>query len=269
MPETSASSSLPSTSELSGLLRAAEDCARAAGDVTLRYYDTDIEAEWKQDATPVTAADREAESLIRDRIHRLFPDHGVLGEEYGETNPGARIRWVIDPIDGTKSFLRAVPLYGVLIGVEVEGSPAVGVAYFPVLGELVSAARGMGCFRNGQPAAVSSTDELQEAVVLTTSLGWAASEEEGAGFRGLVRSAALARTWGDCYGHILVATGRADVMVDPVLSPWDAGPLLTILNEAGGAFTDLSGTPTIHGGSGVSTNGLLHQRVLEALAARR
>ena len=251
---------------LPDLLAAAERFAREAGEITLHYFGGLVDAERKGDGTPVTAADREAELSVRNAVLQRFPGHGFLGEEYGEHRPEARVRWIVDPIDGTKGFMRGVPLYGVLIGVEVDGEPTVGVAHFPALAETVAAARGLGCRRNGRPASVSSTHDLEDAVVLTTSLGWAVDPDPAAGFRKLARRCEFARTWGDAYGHVLVATGRADVMVDPVLAPWDAGPLLTILTEAGGRFTDLDGRATIHGGSGVSTNGHVHDQVMEILA---
>lgn len=248
-----------------GLMEAAEAFAREAGAVTLRHFGGRIDYEEKADGTPVTLADREAERLLRDRITSRFPDHGVLGEEEGETPGSASVRWIVDPIDGTRSFMRGVPLYGVLVGIEIDGEPAVGVAHFPALGETVAAGRGLGCRWNGHRCRVSSVREPARALVLTTDPEHILQTPVGPGWARLQRSAALARTWGDCYGHVLVATGRAEVMVDPILSPWDAAPLLTILSESGGRFTDLAGRATIHGGSGVSTNGALHQEVLAVL----
>ncbi|MDT8340727.1 MAG: inositol monophosphatase family protein [Longimicrobiales bacterium] len=251
--------------EILGILAAARDVALAAGEVTLRYFGALVAAEAKDDGSPVTRADREAETLVRDEVARRFPGHGVLGEEFPATNPGARVRWIVDPIDGTRSFMRGVPLYGVLIGVEVGGAPVVGVAHFPALGETVSAGRGFGCEWNGNPCTVSAVDRLEDALVTTTDVERILSRPEGAGWRRLQQGCAFSRSWGDCYGHILVATGRAEIHVDPVLSPWDAGPLLTILEEAGGRFTSLAGEATIHGGSGVSSNGLLHDLALSTL----
>lgn len=248
------------------LLDAARELAREAGRVTLEHFGGPVEADTKADGTPVTRADRAAERLLRERIRERFPDHGVLGEELGEFRPGAPIRWILDPIDGTRSFVRGVPLYGVMIGVEVEGEPEVGVVRFPALGETVSAAVGLGCRWNDRPAKVSAVDTVERSVLLTTDAGRILDPPTGSGWPSLARDAAFVRTWGDCYGHCLVATGRAEVMVDPVLSSWDAAALLPIVTEAGGRFTDLSGSATVHGGSGISTNGRLHDRVLERLA---
>jgi histidinol phosphatase-like enzyme (inositol monophosphatase family) len=251
--------------ELGELLLIALGLAQEAGSITLEHFGSVLASDTKGDGTPVTEADRSAEALLRQKIGDLFPDHGILGEEFGEANPGASVRWILDPVDGTRSFVRGIPLYGVLIGIEVEGTPCVGVAHFPALRETVGAALGHGCSWNGRPARVSTIDTLASAAALTTD---PAELLDGPGARGwerLVRDTALARTWGDCYGHILVATGRAEIMVDPVLSPWDAAPFLPILEEAGGRFTDVTGEARFDGGSGISTNGLLHSRVLEIL----
>ena len=224
-----------------------------------------MDADAKGDGTPVTIADRKAEELIRGKVEARYPDHAILGEEYGESNAGARVRWILDPIDGTRSFMHGVPLYGVLIGIEVGGESAVGVTHFPPLRETVAAGKGLGCTWNGKPCRVSSVSRLEEAVICTTDVERLLSKPIGTGWRRLQQRAAFSRTWGDCYGHALVATGRIEVQVDPVMAPWDAGPFLTIVTEAGGKFTTLDGRATVHGGSGVSTNGLLHEEVLAAL----
>ena len=250
------------TAELGGLLRVAHDLALEAGEITLQHFGTVLASDTKGDGTPVTESDRAAETLLRKKIGTQFPDHGILGEEFGETNPGATVRWILDPIDGTRSFVRGVPLYGVLIGIEVEGVPAVGVAHFPALRETVGAALGHGCTWNGRPARVSSVRTLSDAAVLATEPGDLLEGPAAKGWERLVRETSLARTWGDCYGHILVATGRAEIMVDPILSPWDAAPFLPILAEAGGRFTDMEGRARIDGGSGISTNGHFHDLAL-------
>jgi len=251
--------------KLDELLSMALALAQEAGSVTMRYFGGVLSAQTKEDGTPVTEADRAAESLLRARIEERFPEHGILGEEYGETNPASSVRWILDPIDGTRSFKRGVPLYGVLVGIEIDGAPAVGVAHFPALAETVGAAVGHGCFWNGKKARVSDVGDLSEAAALTTDPADLLEGPAARGWERLVRGTSLARTWGDCYGHILVATGRAEIMVDPVLSQWDAAPFVPILQEAGGRFTDLDGNPRTDGGSGISTNGILHDQVLEIL----
>ena len=252
--------------DLRELERTAEELARAAGEVALGYFGTRIGVETKADDTPVTVADRETETLLRAEIERRYPEHGIFGEEHGEVRPSAPVRWILDPIDGTRSFVRGVPLWGVLIGIEIESEPVVGVVHLPALEETVTAARGLGCRWNGQPCTVSAESRLDRSLVLTTDEVAFHDHAAEAGWRALAAAARMTRSWGDCYGHVLVATGRAQVMVDPILAAWDAAPLLPILTEAGGCFTDLSGTPTIHGGSAVSGNPALHPQVLELLA---
>ncbi len=256
---------MTSQTDLGELLTFARELALAAGEVTLKHFGGVLAVEQKGDGTPVTVADRAAETLLRERITARYPLHGILGEEFGETNPGASVRWILDPIDGTRSFMRGVPLYGVLIGIQVEGIPSVGVAHFPALGDTVSAAIGLGCEWNGRTARVSKVRRISKAAVLTTDPAVLMEDPMREGWEELTRSASLARSWGDCYGHILVATGRAEVMVDPILSPWDAAPFAPILKEAGGRFTDRQGREGVDGGSGISTNGLLHPEVLRIL----
>jgi histidinol phosphatase-like enzyme (inositol monophosphatase family) len=242
--------------ELNELLEFAVDLARGAGDITLEYFRKKPETSKKSDGSYVTIADRQAESYLRKRIAERFPDDGILGEEEGESQGTSRRRWILDPIDGTFAFVHGVPLYGVLIAVEIEGEMTVGVVNIPVLAEIVSAAKGLGCFLNGEPAHVSNTAELKDALLLSTSFRFGRAAE-------LQEKAKVSRTWGDCYGYVLVATGRADVMLDPVMNLWDCAPLLPIMEEAGGTFTDWAGVRTADGGNSVATNGLLFDEVME------
>ena len=249
------------------LLEVAEELSKEAGRLTLLHFGLALDFENKSDGSPVTEVDRAAERLLRRGISSRYPAHGILGEEFGESDPGAEVRWILDPIDGTLSFMRGVPLYGVLIGIEMEGEAVVGTAHFPALGETVAAGRGLGCTLNGKPCRVSEVAELAEAVVCTTDEKANAAGRAAVGWTELRTRCGLARTWGDAYGHALVATGRADVQVDPRLHLWDAAPLLPILTEAGGRFTTLEGEATIRGDSGVSSNGVLHDEVLDVLGS--
>lgn len=251
--------------EIRDFLSFAVGIAHEAGAVTLQHFGGLVAHEAKSDGSPVTVADRQAEKLLRRRLRDRFPDHAVLGEEMGASEERACVRWILDPIDATLSFMRGVPLYGVLIGVEIDGTPAVGVAHFPALQETVAAGEGLGCTLNGSPCGVSQVERIEDALVLTTDPEAILRSEDGPGWSSLQSRAALARTWGDCYGHALVATGRAEVMIDPIVNPWDSGPFLTILTEAGGRFTTRAGEATIHGGSAVSSNGILHDEVLKEL----
>ncbi len=247
------------------LLEFAVRLAREAGEITLRYYKGSFAAERKGDGSPVTVADREAENYLRRSIEQSFPDDWVLGEEGGERAGSSNRRWIIDPIDGTYSFVRGVPLFGVLIGLEIEEEMILGVVNLPALNEMVYAARGMGCFWNGEVARVSSTRSLDEALLLSTDFGACAQYGFGTAAERLQARTAARRTWGDCYGHVLVATGRADVMLDPVMNVWDCAALLPVIEEAGGTFTDWSGKRSIRGGNAISTNGALFESVMETL----
>jgi histidinol-phosphatase len=244
----------------------AAELARLTGTVALRYYRSRLTVETKADGSPVTKADREAETAARAWVRSRFPDDGILGEELGEERPGARRRWVIDPIDGTKSFVRGTPLWGSLVAL-CEGTRVLaGAAYFPAVDELVAAAPGAGCWWNGSRCRVSEVDTLAQATVLTTDERFSERPEWQAGWRALSTAAAVSRTWGDCFGYLLVATGRAEVMCDPVMSPWDAAALQPIIEEAGGTFTDWSGVATAFGGSVVATNRRLDSEVRGLLA---
>ncbi len=236
------------------LLAAVEQVARLAGDIALGYFRSQLVVEAKADGSPVTIADRNAEQAAREWIEKRFPDDGILGEELGVTRPDAPRRWVLDPIDGTKTFIRGVPLWGTLVGLCAGERVLAGAAYFPAVGEMLAAAPGEGCWWNGARCQVSSRATLAEATVLTTDERFPSDAGQREGWLRLAKRAAVSRSWGDCYGYLLVSTGRADVMVDGILSPWDAAALMPIIEEAGGVFTDWKGTRTAFGGSAVATN---------------
>lgn len=254
-------------SELNELLQFAVELGRGAGELTLEYFRKDPETETKSDGSYVTIADWHAESYLREEIGKRYPDDGVLGEEEVEQRSLSGRRWIVDPIDGTFSFVHGVPFYGVLIALEIEGEPVLGVVNMPALGEIVYAAKGVGCFLNGEPASVSKTAELKDALLLATDFTSCAKHGFGHAAELLQGSAKASRTWGDCYGYVLVATGRADVMLDPVMNLWDCAPLLPIMEEAGGTFTDWRGVRTISGGNSIATNGLLFDEVMSLVAA--
>jgi len=251
----------------SEFLEAVADVARVAGDVALGHFQKGIAIEWKADGSPVTAADRGAEQAARDWIARRYPTHGILGEEQGETRVGASHRWIIDPIDGTKTFVRGVPLWGTLIAIASGDTVIAGAAYFPAVGELIAAAPGAGCWWNGSRCHVSRVASLADATVLTTDERFAQAPHALAGWRSLATRSAVSRSWGDCYGYLLVATGRAEVMIDGIVGAWDTAPLLPIISEAGGVFTDWSGRATAFGGSAVATNTLLAVEARSVLGA--
>jgi histidinol phosphatase-like enzyme (inositol monophosphatase family) len=212
----------------------------------------------------VTAADREAETVMRELIGKAFPDHAILGEEQGETAGTAPYRWIVDPLDGTRTFVQGVPLYGTLVGVEAHGEPVAGAIYLPALDELVAAGRGEGCRWNGRPCDVSACARLEDALVVATDVREA--QRRSGGWDRLAAATRMQRTWGDCYAYVLVATGRAEVALDPIMNVWDCAALLPVVEEAGGRFTDWRGRRTIRGGEAVATNGRLHDDVLACLA---
>ncbi len=244
--------------------------AREAGEIPLRYFQRELRVEAKLDASPVTIADKQCERFLRERIGAAYPGHGITGEEFGSVNTQAATRWWLDPIDGTQSFIRGAPLWGVMIGLEENGEATLGVVHFPALRETVWAAKGGGAWwrpadQEKRAAKVSAVSRLEEATLLVTDpRGFAPAglQEPYDRLRARVK---FERSWGDCYGHCLVATGRAEVMLDPVLNPWDACALLPILEEAGGRFTDWRGARTIRGGNAISTNGDLLDDVLGAI----
>ncbi|MCG3181386.1 MAG: Histidinol-phosphatase [Phycisphaerae bacterium] len=252
------------TASLDNLLQFATDLAAEAGAITLERFGPRLDAEDKSDGSPVTEVDRRVETFLRERIAAAFPSHAISGEEFPEkpaSGPGPVHRWFVDPIDGTRSYIHGVPLYGVMIALEIDGAPTLGVIRHPAMGETVAAATGLGCHFNGARCRVSGTADLARATLLSSGQNFDTLGRSDA-WRRLRAAVGMHRTWGDCYGYTLVATGRADVMIDPTFAVYDAAPLLPIITEAGGRFTDLTGQATIRGGSGVATNGPLHDRVL-------
>jgi len=254
--------------DVASMLEAASEVAKLAGDVALSYFGKSPKVEQKADGSPVTIADRSAEDAAREWIERRFPTDGIMGEERGHTRPNAARRWYIDPIDGTKSFIHGVPLWGTLIAVAESESDLVGAAYFPALGDTIAAAIGAGSWWNGARCAVSNVSTMADALVLTTGVRFAAAvPDRRAGWERLADRAALGRTWGDCYGYLLVATGRAEVMVDATMSDWDSAAFLPIITEAGGVFTDWSGRETGFGKSAIATNRALAAEARELLSS--
>jgi histidinol-phosphatase len=241
------------------LIDFALDAAWQAGRITLGHFQNQVSAERKSDNTPVTIADRQAEQKLRELIGKYWPDHGLLGEEFGQQPGASGYRWLIDPIDGTKSFVHGVPIYANLLALTKDDTPILGVAHFPALNETVYAYKGLGCFWNGRRAHVSTVDTLADAVLLTSDLNTMAERQPI--WQRLVDATYIQRTWGDSYGYCLVATGRAEIMLDPIMALWDSGPFQTIMEEAGGTFTDWQGEATIYKPESLATNGLLFEQV--------
>jgi histidinol-phosphatase len=245
----------------------AVETAYLAGRLTLGYYQTGVRPDIKADTSPVTVADRQAEELIRGRIEKRYARHAIIGEEFGATGTdGATHRWYIDPIDGTKSFMRGVPLYAVLIGLEIEGQVEVGAAYYPALDEMLAGATGTGCWWNGRPARVSTVPRMAEAFVAFTGVVNYARTGRADAWERIQQASYYCAGWGDAYGYLLVATGRVELMLDPLMNAWDCGPFPPILREAGGYFGDWKGNVTIHGGEAMSTTQTLLPEVLALIS---
>lgn len=255
------------TSKLEIALRA----ARLAGEATLHYFARDgLHIEIKSDGSPVTVADRQAETIIRNLLASECPDDSIVGEELPPSNGHSQYTWIIDPIDGTFSFVHGVPLYGTLIGLEHAGETVVGVVHMPALHETVYAARGQGTWHrvgSSQPvrAHVSLTAPLAQATCCTTSFDYFQQTGTEASHDRLLRAARNTRGWSDSYAAILLATGRVDAVVEPLMHPWDIAALYPVIREAGGRCTDWAGTDTISSGHSVMTNGKIHDEILSLL----
>ncbi len=246
------------------VLEVAIAAARAAGAGALRYYREGFDVTLKPDQTPVTQADREGEQVIREVITRAFPDHGFLGEEYGAEG-SSEVRWIIDPIDGTRNFVRHIPIWAVLIGFEEHGSVTAGVMFNPITDELFAAAKGAGASLNGSRVRVSAVAGLSQAFFIHAALGIVRQTGHWERFVRLIDATDRQRGFGDYYGYALVAAGQAEIYAEVDLKPWDLAPAKIIVEEAGGRFTDLEGRSTIYTGTALATNGHVHDAALRLL----
>ncbi|HLR46181.1 MAG TPA: inositol monophosphatase family protein [Deinococcales bacterium] len=242
--------------------------AQDAGRVTLRWFMNEMETDVKADESPVTAADLAAEELIRARLERELPEHDIVGEEHGEQLSGSLFRWFVDPIDGTKAFMRGVPTYAVLMGLEVDGYVEAGIVHFPALGETLWARSGSGTFFNGRRVRVSRVADLADATLAFTDVNTFREFGRQEAFDRLCARTLVRAGWTDAYGHALVASGRIELMLDPVMNAWDCGPFPVLLREAGGYFGSWAGDEGIHHGEALSTTEALKDEVLGVIAGR-
>lgn len=240
------------------------EAARAAGEIAMKYYRGGFEVTIKADQTPVTQADQEAEKAIRAILSRATPGFGFLGEEFGQEGSTSH-RWIIDPIDGTKNFVRHIPIWAVLIALEEEGQVTTGVVHNPVTGELFWARKGEGAWANGERIRVSPCAAMGDAMLLHSSLNLLKRIGYWDGFVRLVDATSRQRGFGDYYGYCLVAAGKGEIYAEADLKPWDAAPMKILIEEAGGRLTDFEGKPDIYTGSVLATNGLLHDEALRLL----
>ena len=242
------------------------ELARASGEFIKPYFaNRDLGVERKTDGTVVTVADRGAEKLMREMIARKFPEHGIVGEEFGSERPDAEYVWVLDPVDGTISFVSGVPLFGTLIALKHQGRPVLGIIHQPVLGELVLGDTGTTTC-NGQQVHCSSTTKIEDARLLVTGFKSVEVHQDGSAFLNLVRRCKMVRGWGDCYGYLMVATGRADIMCDPIMHEWDIAALVPVILGAGGVVTDWQGRDPVGATSlVVAATPQLHKATIAAL----
>ncbi len=250
------------------VLTAAIDAAKAAGEVTLHYFRTNLTVETKADRTPVTKADRECEAKIRETLSARFPEYGFLGEEMGACPGKVDVRWIIDPIDGTKNFIRGIPFFAILIGLEEAGEITAGVMYAPAINDLLYARKGQGAFANGQPVHVSDVADLRDAMLVHGGLKDLKVRPCWEPFLRLIEATARQRGFGDALGHSVVICGQAEVALEPEVKPWDLAATKILVTEAGGRFSDFAGTDSIYTGSAVISNGRVHDAVVNTLQGR-
>jgi myo-inositol-1(or 4)-monophosphatase len=241
-----------------------KELAIASGVIIRKYFRTELLVDPKVDNTPVTIADREAELIMRRMIRDRFPGHGILGEEFETINPDADFQWILDPIDGTKNFLSGTCLFGTLITLMNKGKPIIGVINNPILDQFLIG-NGNSTWLNGEQVCVRDCESLSDAILLTTS-HWSISRyRNGNAFEELSRKVKMYRTWGDCYGYYLIATGYADIMIDPAMHIWDVAPLIPIIEGAGGRLTDYYGNDPLDGEGSIASAGKLHDEVIRLL----
>jgi len=248
------------------LLADALRVAQGAAALTLDWFQRDdLGIDHKADGSEVTDADRAAETYVREQVAAKYPHDTVIGEEAGVSEGSSTRRWIVDPIDGTASFVRGVPLYSTLLAVFDEHGPAVGAVHIPALNERVTAGRGRGCLHNGVPSRVSTIDTVATSCVSTSAYdgSWWPTDA----LLAVTGSGAKTRTWGDGYGYVLVATGRIEAMVEPALNTWDIAPMLTVIPEAGGVLSTWDGSTDLRQGAGwIASNGRIHDELLGLVA---
>jgi myo-inositol-1(or 4)-monophosphatase len=240
------------------------DLAQASGEIICKYFRNKMDVESKSDQTPVTIADRQAEQVMRTMIQERYPDHGILGEEFDMVNPDARFQWILDPIDGTKTFVTGTYLFGTLIALLKDGRPIIGAINNPVTNQFL-VGDGKTAWLNGALVTVRDCLTITSATLLTTNPLTVHQYRDGGAFEALVRQVKLYRTWGDCHGYYLVATGYADIMIDAAMHIWDVAALIPVIEGAGGKISDYYGGDPMSGEGAIATSGPLHDEVLRAL----
>jgi len=238
---------------------------KASERITLRYFGSGVKVNYKSDKSPVTIADKACERFLVGELSKKFPGHGFYGEEFGEKSAGSEFRWIIDPIDGTRNFTRGIPYWGTLCGLEHNGEMVAGVMALPALKTVYSAAKHHGAFKDGKKIRVSKLKDPGKATIVYGGLSYFVGTKYEKGFLDMVKSSYHDRGFGDCFGYSFVADGRAEAMLDPIVSPWDVAAIKPIVEEAGGIFTDFEGHSTIYGKTGLAGNPYIHEVILAKL----
>lgn len=233
--------------------------------ITMKYYSKKVKHRVKDNNSPVTIADIKCEDFLREKIKEKFKEHDIFGEERGSAVSGSEFKWIIDPVDGTKNFMRKYPYWGTLLALEYAGDVVLGVISMPVLKETYYAAKNMGCYRNSKKVKVSKIKAIEDSYLIHGGIDYFFKEHDSRNFEELALSCYYSRGFGDCHGHTLVINGQAELMADPHVAPYDVAPVKICIEEAGGMFTDLNGVNTIYGGSALVSNGNVHSRALEIL----
>ncbi|MDH5717245.1 MAG: histidinol-phosphatase [Spirochaetia bacterium] len=241
-----------------------KELTKTSSKIIKDYFKTQISVEIKKDNSPVTIADKKAEEEIRKQIEKQFPDHGIIGEEFGTSNTNAEYQWIIDPIDGTKSFIAGIPLFGTLIALTKNKIPVLGAIHMPLLDEL-AIGDNKKTFINDKPVQISNTSKLEESVLLYTNLIDIERHQNLNNFLNLCRRVNYSRTWGDCCGYYLLTKGKADVMIDPIMSVWDITALIPVIQGAGGIITDYQGNTPVEAKSIVAASKNLHENIITIL----
>ena len=245
---------------------------KASERITLKYFQSRFKVNYKSDRSPVTVADRTCEKFLVEELSRKFPHHGFYGEEFGEEKNRVPVlhesamRWIIDPIDGTRNFTRGIPYWGTLCGLECEGDVVAGIMALPALKLIYYASKGSGTFKNGKRLKVSRIKELEKSAIIFGGLSYFIGTQYEKPFLEIVKSAYHDRGFGDCFGYSFVADGSAEAMLDPIVSPWDVAAIKVIIEEAGGIFTDFEGNSTIYSRTAIAANPFIHEAVLRKLS---
>jgi histidinol-phosphatase len=255
-----------SRKQLRHFLSVAKMAAQKGGQRALKYFRKNVSVIKKVDRSPVTRADREAEQVIRGILGKAFPDHQLCGEEFGwDKNRRSDFKWWIDPVDGTRQFIRGIPFWGTLLGLEYRGEVVAGVIHHPAISLTIWAGKGLGCYANGKRVHVSRIQNLKGGTltyggIRLTPLSYRKKLTD------LIATCYDDRGFGDCFGQSLVIQGMTEAILEPVVQPYDVAAIKICVEEAGGKFTDLSGKKTIYSGNALSSNGLVHSQILKAIS---